>query len=155
FYPSREQWERAPPIYARKNGKLIPAANPLIDYPAGGRYPIPAGGLFSTGADLAKLYEMMLGHGTLGKTRILSEESVVLMTKLQTGELPAAFTPGMGFGLGWAVVHKPSGVTDTLSPGAYGHGGAFGTQVWIDPHRDLFVILLIQRASLPNADASS
>jgi CubicO group peptidase (beta-lactamase class C family) len=41
-----------------------------------------------------------------------------------------------------------------LSPGTFGHGGAFGTQAWIDPKRDLFVILLIQRTGLPNADGS-
>jgi CubicO group peptidase (beta-lactamase class C family) len=42
-----------------------------------------------------------------------------------------------------------------LSAGTFGHGGAFGTQGWIDPRQDLFVILLIQRSNLPNADASS
>jgi CubicO group peptidase (beta-lactamase class C family) len=41
-----------------------------------------------------------------------------------------------------------------LSKGTYGHGGAFGTQGWIDPQQDLFVILLIQRTGLPNADGS-
>jgi len=46
-------------------------------------------------------------------------------------------------------------VTATLSPGSYGHGGAFGTQAWLDPTQDLFVVLLIQRTGLPNADASA
>src|SRR5438046_10138891 len=96
----------------------------------------------------------MLGGGTLGKTRILSPESVATMTKVQTGDLPAGFTPGMGFGFGWAVVRTPTGVTEMLSPGTFGHGGAFGTQGWIDPHKDLFVVLLIQRTGLPNSDAS-
>jgi CubicO group peptidase (beta-lactamase class C family) len=41
-----------------------------------------------------------------------------------------------------------------MSPGTYGHGGAFGTQGWLDPRQDLFVILLIQRVGMPNADAS-
>jgi CubicO group peptidase (beta-lactamase class C family) len=61
----------------------------------------------------------------------------------------------MGFGYGFGVVRKPQGVTAKLSPGSFGHGGAFGTQAWADPKRDLFVILLIQRVGLPNADASS
>jgi CubicO group peptidase (beta-lactamase class C family) len=154
FYPSREQLERTPPLYGKKDGKLVATTNPLIDYRASARYPIPAGGLFSTGADLAKLYQMMLGRGTLGDTRILSAENVAKMTKVQTGDLPAGFTPGMGWGLGWGVIRKPTGVTEMLSPGSYGHGGAFGTQAWIDPHKDLFVILLIQRSGLPNSDAS-
>lgn len=154
FYPGREQRERAATIYAKQDGKLTPTTNPIIDFPEGARYPIPAGGLFSTAADLARLYQMMLGRGRLGTNRILSEERVAMMTRVQTGDLPAAFTPGMGFGFGWAVVVKPTGVTEMLSPGSYGHGGAFGTQGWIDPHKDLFVVLLIQRAGLPNADAS-
>ena len=41
-----------------------------------------------------------------------------------------------------------------LSAGTFGHGGAFGTQGWIDPHKDLFIIFLIQRTGLPNGDAS-
>ena len=41
-----------------------------------------------------------------------------------------------------------------MSAGTYGHGGAFGTQAWVDPHQDLFCVLLIQRTGLPNADAS-
>jgi CubicO group peptidase (beta-lactamase class C family) len=45
-------------------------------------------------------------------------------------------------------------VTAVLAAGSYGHGGAFGTQGWIDPTNDVFVVLLIQRTGLPNADAS-
>ena len=41
-----------------------------------------------------------------------------------------------------------------VSAGTYGHGGAFGTQGWIDPQQDLFVVLLIQRVGLANADGS-
>jgi len=154
FYPTAEQRERVAVLYGQKDGKLVAAPNSLIGLPPNAKYPIPAGGLYSTGADLAKLYRMMLGKGALGKTRILSEKGVAEMTKVQTGELAAGFTPGMGFGLGWGVVRKPQGVTATLSPGSYGHGGAFGTQGWIDPHKDLFVVLLIQRVGLKNGDAS-
>jgi CubicO group peptidase (beta-lactamase class C family) len=60
----------------------------------------------------------------------------------------------MGFGYGFAVVREPQGVTAMLAPGSFGHGGAFGTQGWIDPQRGVFVILLIQRTGLKNADAS-
>jgi CubicO group peptidase (beta-lactamase class C family) len=41
-----------------------------------------------------------------------------------------------------------------LSRGAYGHGGAFGTQGWVDPEKDLIMVLLIQRTGLANGDAS-
>jgi CubicO group peptidase (beta-lactamase class C family) len=154
FYPTAEQLKRLAVTYDKKGATLIAAPSKIIDLPKGSRYPIPAGGLYSTGGDLAKLYEAMLGGGARGKVRILSAQSVATMTKVQTGELSAGFTPGMGFGFGWAVVRKPTGVTEMLSPGSYGHGGAFGTQAWLDPQKDLYMILLIQRIGLPNSDAS-
>ena len=97
---------------------------------------------------------MMLCGGQFQGTRILTEKSVREMTRVQTGELATGFVPGMGFGLGWGVVRQPQGITEMLSPGTFGHGGAFGTQGWIDPKQDLFVILLIQRVGLPNGDGS-
>jgi CubicO group peptidase (beta-lactamase class C family) len=154
FYPTKEQLLRVPPIYNKKEGKLVTAENPVTGPPTGARYPIPAGGLYAAGPDLAKLYQMMLNNGTLGKVRILSPETVTTMTKVQTGDLKTGFTEGMGWGLGWGVVRTPTGVTEMLSPGSYGHGGAYGTQCWIDPKQDLFVILLIQRGNLPNSDES-
>jgi CubicO group peptidase (beta-lactamase class C family) len=155
FYPTPAQLERVAATYDKKGDKLVLAANSILGPPKGARYAIPAGGLYSTGADLAKLYRMMLGRGALNGTRVLSEEAVATMTKVQTGELKTGFTEGMGFGYGWAVVRTPAGVTEVLSPGSYGHGGAFGTQGWIDPKQDLFVVLLIQRVGLQNSDASA
>jgi CubicO group peptidase (beta-lactamase class C family) len=60
----------------------------------------------------------------------------------------------MGMGLGFQVVREPVGVTAMLSPGTYGHGGAHGTQGWIDPVKKTIHIMLIQRAGLKNGDAS-
>jgi CubicO group peptidase (beta-lactamase class C family) len=154
FRPSKEQQRRLAGLYAVKDGKLVPAPDALIGPPAGARHPIPAGGLFSTGADQARFYRMMLNGGELEGARVLTEEGVKAMTRVQTGELACSFTPGMGFGLGFAVVRKPEGVTAMLSPGSFGHGGAFGTQSWADPKCGLFMILLIQRTGLPNSDAS-
>ena len=61
---------------------------------------------------------------------------------------------GTGFGLAWEVVKENAGTLNFLSIGTYGHGGAFGTQAWIDQQQGFFVILLIQRTGLPNADGS-
>jgi CubicO group peptidase (beta-lactamase class C family) len=154
FHPSSEQMSRVAATYDRKDGALRAAGAPLIGPPAGAKYPMPAGGLYSTAPDLAKLYQMMLNRGQAGGRRYLSESAVAEMTRVQTGELKAGFTDGMGFGLGWGVVRQPSGVTVMLSPGTFGHGGAFGTQAWIDPQKNRFVILMIQRTGLPNSDAS-
>lgn len=155
FYPTAEQIQKAATLYDRKgDGPLSAVPAPFIGNAPPGKHPIPAGGLWSCGPDLARLYRMMLNKGELDGVRILSEPSVKEMTRVQTGDLKCGFVEGMGFGYGWAVVKKPEGVTAMLSSGTYGHGGAFGTQGWIDPEKDLFVILMIQRTGLRNADAS-
>lgn len=101
-----------------------------------------------------RFYQMVLHGGTWNGKRIVSAESVSMMTKTQTGDLRTGFTEGMSFGLGWAVVREPKGVTAMLSKGTYGHGGAYGTQGWVDPDKNMIFILMIQRARLQNADAS-
>jgi CubicO group peptidase (beta-lactamase class C family) len=154
FRPTKEQLKREAGLYDRKNGKLVAPADRLLGPTEKSRHPIPAGGAYSTGADVARFYRMMLNEGTLDGKKILKPETVKEMTKVQTGELKTGFTAGMGFGLGFAVVRKPEGVTKDLSEGSFGHGGAFGTQSWADPKRDLFTILLIQRVGLNNSDAS-
>ena len=153
FYPTPEHRKRLAKTYNKKDGKLVLDMN-LIGLPEKPTFPIPAGGLVSCGADLAELYRMMLNKGELNGKRILSEKAVAEMTRTQTGDIATGFVPGMSFGYGWAVVKEPKGVTAMMSAGTYGHGGAFGTQGWIDPKQDLFVILLIQRTGLSNADAS-
>jgi CubicO group peptidase (beta-lactamase class C family) len=41
-----------------------------------------------------------------------------------------------------------------LSPGTFGHGGAFGTQYWIDPEREMIFVLMIQRRGFGSGDRS-
>jgi CubicO group peptidase (beta-lactamase class C family) len=118
------------------------------------RAPRPAGGLFSTARDMARFYQMMLNDGVWRGRRLLSSEAVAQLTRTQTGDLQTGFVDGMSFGFGFAVVKAPQGVTAMLSPGTFGHGGAYGTQSWADPARDLIFVLMIQRAKLPNADGS-
>lgn len=158
FEAEGKRLHRVAPIYEKKDGKLqqIPIPAGWVIGPRSERkHPVPAGGLYSTGADLAKLYQMMLNNGEFGGNRVLKPESVKQMTSLQTGDLPAGFRPGNGFGLGWELVTKPQGMTEMHSPGSYGHLGAWGTQCWLDPKQDLFVILLIQRAGLTGAEESN
>jgi len=76
------------------------------------------------------------------------------MTRTQTGDIKTGFVEGMSFGFGFAVVKQPQGVTGMLSAGTFGHGGAYATQSWADPQRDLILVLMIQRAGFPNGDDS-
>jgi CubicO group peptidase (beta-lactamase class C family) len=76
------------------------------------------------------------------------------MASVHTGNLKTGFTDGNGWGLGCCVVREPQGVTAMLSTGSFGHGGAYGTQAWIDPGRGLLYLLLVQRSDFPNSDNS-
>ena len=154
FYPTEDQTARLAVTYEVKDGALKPVAGSTARPTPETRYPGPAGGLYSTGPDYAKLCRMLLRKGALDGRRYLSESTVAEMTRTQTGEIKTGFTDGMSFGLGFGVVKAPAGVSARLSPGSFGHGGAWGTQAWVDPHAGRFALLMIQRSGLKNSDDS-
>jgi CubicO group peptidase (beta-lactamase class C family) len=158
FWPTEDQLARLATSYQpTADGKgLEPTTIKYLTEPYSNqkRAPLAAGGLFSTAADLLKLYTMLLNGGEADGKRYLSAETLALMTTDHTGTLKSGFTDGMGMGLGFQVVREPVGVTSMLSKGTFGHGGAHGTQGWIDPEKKTIHILLIQRAGLENGDAS-
>ena len=155
FMPTPEQQKRLARLYQPSKDKqsLELATHWLTDL-SGERTPNPSGGLFSTATDMARFYQMVLNGGELDGKRIVSQAAVKEMTKIQTGDLVTGFTPGNGWGLGWCVLRDPQGVSAMLSPGAFGHGGAFGTQGWVDPKRQMIFVLLIQRTNFGNSDGS-
>lgn len=112
-------------------------------------------GLFSTAEDVYRFYQMMLRGGiSLDGRRILRPQTVAVMTQSHTGDLTAR--PGMPWGYGFCVVADPAKLPANaiLSPGSFGHGGAFGTQSWADPSRGLIYIFMIQRDKMGNPDNS-
>jgi CubicO group peptidase (beta-lactamase class C family) len=119
------------------------------------RTPGPSGGLYSTAADMARFYQAILNGGVSDGVRLLSAQSISQMLRIHTPGIITGFTPGNGWGLGWCVVEKPQGVTRLLSPGTFGHGGAWGTQGWVDPQRGLIFLLMIQRSNFGNNDGSN
>lgn len=155
FHPNEKQQARIATLYAKNkdSGELTEAESWIGNFDTD-PYPNPSAGLYSTARDLAKFYGMMLNGGFLGDAKILSRDSVKELTKLQTGDIETGFTPGNGWGLGYCVVQEPQGVSAALSPGSFGHGGAFGTQSWGDPEKKRAYILLVQRSNFPNSDAS-
>jgi CubicO group peptidase (beta-lactamase class C family) len=152
FYPPQDKIGRIAMVYAGKDGKLERApASILGGDPAkhrqGSVFPAPGWGLYSTAEDLLHFYRMMLGNGVYEGHRYLSPFSVHLMTEPQTtGIQPVGWMRGSDYGLAWEVVTDPLGELAGHTIGTYGHGGAFGTQGWIDPNNDLISILLIQRS---------
>jgi CubicO group peptidase (beta-lactamase class C family) len=158
FYLREEQLPRLAKSYNRtKDGKLEEAEIFILHgLPPSSRDRFPAanGGLFSTAPDYVRFCQMVLNGGELNGRRYLKAESVKYMTSVLTGELKTGFTDGNGWGLAWCVVRQPQGPTAALSAGSHGHGGAYGTQAWIDPKDKKIYILMVQRANFPNADAS-
>jgi CubicO group peptidase (beta-lactamase class C family) len=157
FYPTETQAARIARSYKKTDGKLSEAPVFILDGKAAtshDRYPAANGGLFSTALDYCRFCQMLLNNGELDGHRILKTESVKQLSTVQFPEHKTGFTPGNGWGVGVCIVREPQGVSAMLSPGTFGHGGAFGTQAWIDPQKNLIYILMVQRANFPNADNS-
>lgn len=159
FFPTARQAARIATAYKLTGGALAPE-EVKADYNykragADGRCAFPNGGLYSTAQDYARFARMILNGGELNGRRYLKPETVKLMTTIQTGDIKTGFTEGHGWGLGWCVVRQPQGVTAMLSPGTCGHGGAYGTQAWIDPVKGRIYIMMVQRSNFPNSDGSS
>jgi CubicO group peptidase (beta-lactamase class C family) len=108
-------------------------------------------GVFSTAADVARFAQFVLrgGTGRAGR-RLLREETVRLFTSKAT-----AFRAGTeARALGWQAVPTGESVSSAgtlFGPRSFGHTGWTGTSLWIDPDRDLFVVLLTNRAYVPRA----
>jgi CubicO group peptidase (beta-lactamase class C family) len=157
FWPSKDQAKRIAKSYRPdQQGELQQVE---VRFLAGGisnrkRTPYPAGGLYSTAGDVTRFYQMMLNGGTFNGKRVLKKETAALMTQTQTGDIKTGFVDGMSWGLGFQVVKVPMGVTESLSAGTYGHGGAYATQSWADPKRGIIVVMMIQRAGFRNGDNS-
>jgi CubicO group peptidase (beta-lactamase class C family) len=152
FYPPADKIARIAMVYAQKDGKLVRAPGSILagdptKYRKGAVFPAPGWGLYSTAEDLLRLYRMMLNHGAYEGRRYLSPFSVHLMTEAHTtGIHPVGWMRGADYGLAWEVVTEPLGELAGHNKGSYGHGGAFGTQGWIDPTSGVISILLIQRS---------
>jgi CubicO group peptidase (beta-lactamase class C family) len=134
FWPNREQLARLAKSYrpnADKTG-LEETTITQLRYPLDdrSRQPMPAGGLFSTAADLGRFCRMVLDGGSFEGHRYLSEAAVREMTTKQTGK-------GIkeGYGLGWST----NGTT-------FGHGGAYATNMMIDAKRGRITVFLVQQA---------
>jgi CubicO group peptidase (beta-lactamase class C family) len=157
FYPTAEQQKRIARSYRLENDELVPAEILIFagrELSAHDRVPLANGGLFTTAQDYGRFARMLLNDGSLDGTRILKPETVKVMSSVQSGDLKTGFTPGDAWGLGVCLVRTPQGVTEALSPGCFGHGGAYGTQAWIDPVKKVAYVLMVQRANFPNSDAS-
>lgn len=114
-----------------------------------GKWESGGGGMVSTTADYARFLQMLLNGGTLDGKRILSPKTVAFMTSdhVTDGIVPGPLYlpgPGYGFGLGFAVRRTTGGPSDGGSAGEYTWNGVGGTNFWVDPKEDMFVLFMIQ-----------
>ncbi|HET9799537.1 MAG TPA: serine hydrolase [Gemmatimonadaceae bacterium] len=98
-------------------------------------------GLFSTASDLSIFAQMLLDGGSYNGTRIVADSTVALFTKRAAGTRA----------LGWDTCDGEGSCGKYLGPTAYGHTGFTGTSLWIDPEREMFVILLTNRVHAARA----
>jgi len=117
------------------------------------------GGLFSTAADYATFLQMLLNEGKAGQTTLLQPESVRAMTMNQIGDIfvrtQQSTDPGQSkdfpfgagrdkFGFGFQIAGVPEGNSDLRSAGSYSWAGSDNTHFWVDPVRQIAVVVMMQ-----------
>lgn len=145
FRPPRSAWPRTAPVGVWHG---TPVAGTVHDQNAA-RFGGVAGhaGLFSTGQDLARYAQLLLNQGRGQDCRaVLQPATVAQFGRQWSGNRT------LGFELEDTRSADNSGVR--LSPAAFGHTGFTGTSLWIDPERDLFVIMLTNRVYAPRVSRS-
>jgi len=142
FWPSENQVARLAKAYRRDQatGRLVEIQIDQLAYPLNDRqkrFPIPAGGLFSTAEDLVHFYQMLLNGGTYRGRQILSQAAVAAMTSRQT---PLSVAQSYGLGL---VINGPF----------FGHGGSHGTNTLADRESGMIFVWLVQHAGPESGQA--
>ncbi len=104
-------------------------------------------GLMSTALDYGRFLQALLQGGRLADTRLLGPRTVEFMTSDHLGHIPVLgdlLSAGHGFGLGFGV-RLATGIASTPgSAGQYHWGGIAGTTFFVDPHEQMFAMLLAQ-----------
>ena len=137
FWPNEEQLKRLAKSYKPNRDKMDLQESTIgqLKYPLNDRkrQPMPAGGLFSTAADVGPFLP------DDAQRRQLRREAVSFGGCRQADDQQAnGRRVANGYGCGWAI----NGDT-------FGHGGAFATNMSIDPKRDLITIWMVQHSGFP------
>jgi len=109
------------------------------------------GGLSSTAEDYLRFVLMLAGDGEYKGVRILKKASLARMRQDETTpEVRRAGLffpgPGMGFGLGFSLVNDDK--LQRPGAGTFSWWGIAGTEFWVDPKNDVFVVFMVQAREL-------
>jgi len=150
FYLPPEKQDRLVNVYTvQADGKLVRSpgyiragSETMLDYPkAKGTYFAGGAGLSSTIMDYAVFLQMMLNEGEYNGKRLLSRNTVRMMTTNQIGSLDEGLNK---FGLGFEIVTEKTSALLPLRQGSFGWGGAFATKYWVDPKENVVGLLYKQ-----------
>lgn len=147
FHPDEARRARIAQTYKldEETKELVVSYNPFFTSSAAVKRMVePAGGLFSTATDMGRFYAMVANGGELDGKRILSEKGVKEMTTpVSAGGKPITY------GLGWQCCTEANAKMSPLGVGTFGHGGAFGTNGWVDLERKIATVFLVQNVLVP------
>ncbi|MBX3242632.1 MAG: beta-lactamase family protein [Chitinophagaceae bacterium] len=151
FYLPSAKYNRLATLYTEDQTKHAVAAPATMDingtfytnYPASdGTFLSGGGGLASTAYDYAIFMQMLLNEGIYNGKRILSRNTVRIMTTNQIGDLQLG--RGNTFGLGFEVVTQRGSAASLLPEGTFSWGGMFSSSYWIDPKEKITGQLFLQ-----------
>ena len=110
-------------------------------------------GLFSNAEDLSVILKMILNKGIHNNKQLIDSETVELFTKNHIKN-DSLNNRGLGFDKVRIVSENKVYPNEKLSNKSFGHTGFTGTMFWIDPEKDLILVLLTNRV-YPNRDEGS
>ena len=130
----------------------ITSVGDFITYDIKNRAYLGGEGLVSTTKDFINFSQMLLNNGTYKGRKIISSESIKLMTKKHSEGYPVeenSFANTVGFYNGFSiwVMEKPEVAGFDAPKGIYGHGGYQHTEFWIDPENSLFALFMTRALS--------
>jgi len=150
FHPNEAQRARIARTYKMDEDthELVPGYNPFVTSDATVQHmPEPAGGLFSTAADMGRFYAMVANGGEFDGKRIISAAAVADMTTPVT-----AGGKQLNYACGWQCNIQTQRVCASMPVGSHGHGGAFATNGWIDPHSGIVTVFMVQNVLVPDSN---
>jgi CubicO group peptidase (beta-lactamase class C family) len=106
-----------------------------------GSFPSAGAGMSGTAGDFMRFLEAM----RTGGAPVLARSTVELMRTNAIGDIPIML-PGRGFGLGWAVLKDPAAGATPQSVGTWTWGGVYGNAWFVDPAKDLSVVIITNTA---------
>ena len=137
-------------------GKLLIAESKMLNGPVGADYPLKKSTYYSGGAglsstiyDYAVFLQMLLNNGVYNGKKILSRNTVRIMTMNQIGDLSLGDDK---FGLGFQIVSEKGSGRTPAQAGTFSWGGAFATSYWVDPKEKMVMLFYRQLQSSTHGD---